>query len=398
MKLLGYLLMTVFLCLGTISATTSYVPSKDGAVESLTLNAEAGAARLDQAALDAAKSRPASAFDLIGVMRDRKIGRPIIEYRLLGDRGEAIAAEPGVGVIALAPGADGSTGWLVLDGLSRRQLTQIEEMAGAAPEDATPITVEDGRASTPLAVPDAAIRSGDWPTVLSFLSVVSLPDGALQPPDDAPEDTTARLDASGVVVTGAAGAPDAVPLAKGNDRLAGEVLAAVRGSSDGRVRVKSFSFARWDLWWLFALSVLGLIVGGLLVRTQTKREIAAKAAADDKSPESPTAAIAHITGGLRGLRAELDGIHDVESRLDRIVRTLGEMQQTHIAAVVGGRATLVGKLGLGGFAEFMDRFSVAERQINRAWSAAADGAHEEALASLDRAILITPEAEAILRA
>jgi hypothetical protein len=151
------------------------------------------------------------------------------------------------------------------------------------------------------------------------------------------------------------------------------------------------------LWWLFALSVAGVITGGLLVRGQTKREIAAKAASDDQSPESPIAAIAHVTQGLKSLRAELDGVRDEEARLERIVQTLGEMQQTHIASVVGGRATIIGKLGLGGFAEFMDRFSVAERQINRAWSAAADGAHDEALASLERAIVVTPEAESLLR-
>ena len=44
---------------------------------------------------------------------------------------------------------------------------------------------------------------------------------------------------------------------------------------------------------------------------------------------------------------------------------------------VEARSPLIAQLGLAGFAEVMDRWAAAERQINRAWSAAADGVYEE---------------------
>ena len=47
---------------------------------------------------------------------------------------------------------------------------------------------------------------------------------------------------------------------------------------------------------------------------------------------------------------------------------------------------LINRFGLGGFAEFMGLYSVLERRVNRAWSAAADGVHEEAVDCLTRAV------------
>ena len=49
-----------------------------------------------------------------------------------------------------------------------------------------------------------------------------------------------------------------------------------------------------------------------------------------------------------------------------------------MADFIDARQALIGRHGLGGYAMIMDRFAAAERQINRARSAAADGVYDEA--------------------
>ena len=46
---------------------------------------------------------------------------------------------------------------------------------------------------------------------------------------------------------------------------------------------------------------------------------------------------------------------------------------------------LAQKLGAGPYGDFMSRFSTAERDLNRSWSAAVDGYPAEAKESLERA-------------
>jgi hypothetical protein len=48
---------------------------------------------------------------------------------------------------------------------------------------------------------------------------------------------------------------------------------------------------------------------------------------------------------------------------------------------------------MGGYAELMDRFAAGERQINRAWSAAADGYLDEATRCLSNVPAMLAEAE-----
>ena len=52
---------------------------------------------------------------------------------------------------------------------------------------------------------------------------------------------------------------------------------------------------------------------------------------------------------------------------------------------------------MGGYAELMDRFAGAERQINRAWSAAADGVLPESHRCLANVPEMMREAESKLR-
>jgi hypothetical protein len=46
---------------------------------------------------------------------------------------------------------------------------------------------------------------------------------------------------------------------------------------------------------------------------------------------------------------------------------------------------------MGGYARLMDVYAAAERAMNRAWSAAADNDETEAVASLERALVLLDE-------
>lgn len=175
-------------------------------------------------------------------------------------------------------------------------------------------------------------------------------------------------------------------------RDASERIAEAQGDgarAGGAAHVKSFAFDRWPYWWVFALSAVGLFAGSMLVRAGTKAEIAAAATTSPGSGAAPAASPEQSLQGIidivASLRRDLPGMADDEARNDAIIERLDTAQKTHIVAFIDARPLLVNRFGLGGYAELMDRFAAAERQINRAWSAAADGVYHEAANSLDTA-------------
>ena len=60
-------------------------------------------------------------------------------------------------------------------------------------------------------------------------------------------------------------------------------------------------------------------------------------------------------------------------------------------AFAAGRAELINRMGLAAYAQLMDRFAATERQINRAWSAAADGVEAEVNDCLATAAILLEE-------
>jgi hypothetical protein len=98
--------------------------------------------------------------------------------------------------------------------------------------------------------------------------------------------------------------------------------------------------------------------------------------------------------------AQLPGLallpRELQERLRLILTRLTEAQRTHMPAFVEARPVLIARLGLAGFAELMSTYAAAERQINRAWSAAADGVYEEALRCLELASQLLDAALQIL--
>ena len=76
-------------------------------------------------------------------------------------------------------------------------------------------------------------------------------------------------------------------------------------------------------------------------------------------------------------RRELD-VYEVSARIDRdLLPDINEF--------VAARETVIHKYGLAAFARMMDPFASAERALNRAWSASADGYVDEVFLSLERA-------------
>lgn len=92
--------------------------------------------------------------------------------------------------------------------------------------------------------------------------------------------------------------------------------------------------------------------------------------------------LASTKATVANLRESLKLIPSIDGRMAEIRDRLGGLQRGELMDFVASRERLVAQLGLGGYAALMDQFSAAERQINRAWSAAADGVQEEAISCL----------------
>lgn len=151
------------------------------------------------------------------------------------------------------------------------------------------------------------------------------------------------------------------------------------------VKVKEFSFLRWPYAWAFGVGLAMLGGGAMMVRTATKREVALAERAPAADVVPPEQALNAVRDEIESLLQDLPRMPDEHARLHAIVERIGEAQRTNVAAFIDARARLISRMGLSGYAELMDRFAAMERQINRAWSAAADGVYEESIECLQNA-------------
>ncbi len=175
--------------------------------------------------------------------------------------------------------------------------------------------------------------------------------------------------------------------------LTAEHLDTLRDEGVRRVHVKEFSIRRWREAWLFGVAAAGLLVGSLLVRTAIRREVTAVASTTPEvATESPRQLLEGAITQARELVLELDGLADQASRRQTILRHVQILQDDYFEPFVYSRAKVINELGMGGYAQLMDRFAAAERQFNRAWSAAADGVADEAVLSIRRAVPLLEEA------
>ena len=166
------------------------------------------------------------------------------------------------------------------------------------------------------------------------------------------------------------------------EEITAERLAELRQAGVTHIRIQEFEFDLWPGRWYFFLSIVGLVCGAGLSRRAAKAALDAKAKGG--AAEGPEQALRGVQMGVEQLRQMLPTLEDRAERLQQIVERLDALEKTDMTAVVDGQDAITARLGLTGLAHFMDAYAVAERQIHRAWSAAADGAYEEAVESLDR--------------
>ncbi|MFI4915150.1 MAG: hypothetical protein ACIAS6_01410 [Phycisphaerales bacterium JB060] len=194
------------------------------------------------------------------------------------------------------------------------------------------------------------------------------------------------------------GEPITEPGVEEETTITPELLATLRDAQVDRVRVKEFSFGRWSGKWLFLLAALALLGGATLVRIDTRRRLASSAGDRPDAAGSPEAGLAAIIEAIGGLRRDLPHMTTSHDREAAIIERLGEVQAVHVPAFVDARERIVSRHGLSGYAAIMDRFAAMERQINRAWSAAADGVDEEAIDCIERASALAEQTRAALEA
>ncbi len=103
------------------------------------------------------------------------------------------------------------------------------------------------------------------------------------------------------------------------------------------------------------------------------------------------ASLANLTEKVRGFEAA-EGDEDQLLVFSRVDEELME----DINAFVGARESMIPKFGMNRYAEIMSPFANAERLINRAWSASADGYVDEVRLCIRNARQQLEEASALL--
>jgi len=209
------------------------------------------------------------------------------------------------------------------------------------------------------------------------------------------EDPPLQLAAAAGMTETASGEEKAI--AEKGEALTPEVLASLRDAKVGRIRVASFQWSRWPERWWFIGSLAALAGGALMLRTASRKKIEAARLAGEAGA-SPAQLLGAMRTTVDGLLRDLPGLPDDAARNHAIVERIGALERNEIVSFVEARPALIAHYGLAGFAHVMDGFAAAERQLNRAWSAAADGVHHEAEASLRRAAPLLEEASERLAA
>ncbi|MBD3160835.1 MAG: hypothetical protein GF346_01675 [Candidatus Eisenbacteria bacterium] len=142
--------------------------------------------------------------------------------------------------------------------------------------------------------------------------------------------------------------------------------------------------------WYGAAASIG-VVGVALLRGTARR-----AAADAETVrenigvlETSTRKLVDRIAAMNRERAEVF-VYDVHGRIDAEMRA-------ELAAFAEARESMIPAIGLQQYAEVMDRFARAERFVNRAWSASADGYVDEVWSCMESAEESMREADRLLR-
>jgi hypothetical protein len=149
-----------------------------------------------------------------------------------------------------------------------------------------------------------------------------------------------------------------------------------------RVRVPRppFTFGGWPGSMPFALSVIAMLSGVVLLRKGQRERLARE---DQEGADGPRPAerLRAIVTGLRELERDFASL-SIDDRLARLDVLLTQDCNGFVEVRDGLRVNLGGS----GYAAVMGPFATGERRLSRAWSATADGYEHEAEQSLSESI------------
>lgn len=182
---------------------------------------------------------------------------------------------------------------------------------------------------------------------------------------------------------------ESAPIARAETVITSELLQSLREAGVHRIKVKEFALNRWSGWWMFLLGCAGLIGGALMMRC-TRPAATTTHAEEAHGTPSPGQTLRNLIDRVTNLQSALPSL-DHGAAAARVLEDIGAVQRDLIAAFIAARPRIIAERGLTGFAQVMDAFAAAERQLNRAWSAAADDVVEEAIACIDRAVELLHE-------
>jgi hypothetical protein len=152
---------------------------------------------------------------------------------------------------------------------------------------------------------------------------------------------------------------------------------------------------------LTAVSLV-LLLAGIVVRYATAGANANGAAAASGSLALFREAISALGERLAELCADVQSIDWEDNRLhdlyDEAHQSLDTLVSGPLADAIDNRQALVDRFGMAAYARVMGPFATAERYLNRAWSASADGYPEETMEYLRRAVPALEEARRELEA
>lgn len=163
-----------------------------------------------------------------------------------------------------------------------------------------------------------------------------------------------------------------------------KVAAQIAGSGVERVDVnvvREFSFDDWDGKALFLAGILAM-VAGITVKRTARIEVADEADGSGASgPAQMRQRLEDMSRAVADLAARAETM-DAEAIHGELTPLFSEYGQPF----VDDRHVLTAAWGAGRYAAILGPFSSAERRLNRAWSAAVDGALEEARLQLAAAV------------
>ncbi len=166
-------------------------------------------------------------------------------------------------------------------------------------------------------------------------------------------------------------------------RLVGHVLLWTGFFAGSLVAVQNLEVAenKWaTVNWTWYAAALAVGICGVVLLRLTKRQATTHAHKLEDDLGTLDSSTSTLMAKLADLRKQRDSVP-----VGAVLHFIDDELMPHIAEFVEARESLVHTYGMQQYADVMTDFAAGERNINRAWSASADGYVDEVWASIDRA-------------